>query len=467
MKIKTVRSSWWEGYGYRLDCQPYLAGALETKLILERLPIRKDKLETVTMNGLAGIVNPGRTKRLWVDDPHFGIPFLSGTDILKADLTRLPFISKRSVIENPQLIIRSRWTLITRSGNIGKLAYARAEMDQLACTEDVLRIIPDDMIIPSGYLYAYLSSTFGIPLVVSGTYGAIIQHIEPEHIAQLPVPRLAPNVENRIHVLVEQAALKRTEANVAKRFAISGFQQQSGLPNPKTDSKYPQPFVSAVNVYDLTDRMDASYHSPPNIDARLALSNAGAEVGTKRLGEVAKVFIPGIFKRQYADDPEFGYPYVTGADVFTITPSSNQYLLKSVAEENELVLTNGMILIHEAGQLYGLIGHSVMVGEYLDGFACTNNMVRVVPYDQDDWGFIFALLSSEFGIRLLKREGAGSSIPHLDEGRIQRLEIPWPKPSVRTSISKIAVESINLLDEANRLEAQAQALLISEIERLS
>jgi type I restriction enzyme S subunit len=52
-----------------------------------------------------------------------------------------------------------------------------------------MRVVPDAEKIPPGYLYAYLSSKFGVPLVVGGTYGAIIQHIEPEHIANLPVPR--------------------------------------------------------------------------------------------------------------------------------------------------------------------------------------------------------------------------------------------------------------------------------------
>ena len=86
------------------------------------------------------------------------------------------------------------------------MAYARQDMDGLACTEDVLRVIPDKESVPSGYLYAYLSSKFGVPLVVSGTYGASIQHIEPAHIASLPVPRLGDAVEQRVHELVEKAA---------------------------------------------------------------------------------------------------------------------------------------------------------------------------------------------------------------------------------------------------------------------
>ena len=61
-------------------------------------------------------------------------------------------------------------------------------------------------------MYAYLSSKFGVPQVISGTYGAIIQHIEPQHIAGLPVPRFDEKLERRVHELVEAAAELRASA---------------------------------------------------------------------------------------------------------------------------------------------------------------------------------------------------------------------------------------------------------------
>ena len=92
------------------------------------------------------------------------------------------------------------------------MAYARPDMDGMACSEHVLRVVPDpDRILP-GYLYAFLSSKFGVPLVVGGTYGAIIQHIEPHHIANLPVPRLGETVETRADELVQNAAAQRSKA---------------------------------------------------------------------------------------------------------------------------------------------------------------------------------------------------------------------------------------------------------------
>ena len=44
----------------------------------------------------------------------------------------------------------------------------------------MLRVGPDTDKIAPGYLYAFLSSKYGVPMIANAAYGAIIQHIEPE-----------------------------------------------------------------------------------------------------------------------------------------------------------------------------------------------------------------------------------------------------------------------------------------------
>ena len=138
--------------------------------------------------------------------------------------------------------------------------------------------------------------------------------------------------------------------------------------------------------------------------------------------------------------------------------------MQKVAEEYTLVLKDGMIVIQEAGQLGGLIGRSMMVGRYLDGFACTNNMIRVTPNDKRDAGYLYALLSSEYGVRLISRESAGSSIPHIEASRIRNLVIPWPDQETRHMIAVSAAQALNLRDAACDLENEARALVECTIE---
>ena len=338
-------------------------------------------------------------------------------------------------------------------------------MDGMACSEHVLRVVPDVLKIPSGYLYCYLASKFGVPLVVSGTYGSIIQSIEPEHVSGLPVPRLKDVLENEIHTLIEQAAELRIEASVRKGDAIRTFMRVCALRELPSAETYPTPYLGSATSESLVERMDSTYFIDSCLEARAAFDAAGRRSRLKTLGEVAEVFIPTIFKRLYADDPAEGYPYITGADVFCIRPTSEQYLMRKVALENRLVLERGMILLHEAGQRYGLIGRGVMVGRTLEGFACTNNMVRLIPNDAEDAGYIFAVLSSEHGLRLLKREAAGSSIPHLDVRRIAAIEIPWPDKNIRSKVAALAHEARDGWDRADELERKADSKVVSALTR--
>ena len=70
------------------------------------------------------------------------------------------------------------------------MAFARPDMDGMASSQHFMRVAEK---IPPRYLYAYLSSKFGVPLVVDGTYSAIIQHI-----ADLLVPKLGKEVKQRV-----------------------------------------------------------------------------------------------------------------------------------------------------------------------------------------------------------------------------------------------------------------------------
>jgi type I restriction enzyme S subunit len=448
-----------EEYGYRLDCSPYLGGALETKILLERLPLRKDKLHTLTSGFDGGIYNGPQFVRNYVESPEHGVSFMTGSTMQLADLTTLPLLSKRDAcsLKLRHLELQPGMSLISCSGTIGKMAYARREMMGVWSSQDILKVVADPAKVPSGYLFAYLCSKFGIPLVASGTYGAIIQHLEPEHIWDLPVPRLGDAFEHEIHTLVEEASELRSRASERKQDAIATFIELCQLPKLMSRHLYPTPHLGTATSTELKERMDGTYYIRSCTEARAAFDAAGRRWESKSLGGVAEVFIPTIFKRLYADDPAQGFPYITGADVFCIRPTSTHYLIRRVAHENRLLLQSGMIVLHEAGQRYGLIGRSVMVGRTLDGFACTNNMVRLLPHVAGETGYIFAALSSEHGVRLLKREAAGSSIPHLDASRISAVKIPWPDSSIRAEIAALVHEARECWDRADELEKEADS----------
>ncbi len=457
MKAKSVPSAWLEKDGRRLDCGPYMSGALEAKVLLEGLRATKVSLQDVCLNGRGGLVNAGRIKRLWVTDEHHGLRFLSSTDILKSDLSDLQLISKKAARANPKLLIKSGWTLITRAGTIGRMAFARPKMDGLACSEDVLRVIPDAEKIAPGYLYAYLSSKFGVPLVVGGTYGAIIQHIEPEHIADLPVPRLGKKIETTAHELIVEAAKLRDEAAAAQRQAISRVKGLLGW------TSAPSANVTQAASSALQRRLDAFHHTPRVVVAREALARRTAV----RLGnQVESVFEPNRGPRLKVDDPSFGVPFLSSSEVFRLDPIGEYSISRRRTPHlDKLLVSERDLLLPRSGQLGGIIGRAVLPLPTYYGHAASEHLVRVRCKSKEDAFFLWSVFASEPGYLATVGTAFGSSIPSLDCELIADMNVPWFDDTKRLDLSKLVATAVEANTRAIHSERKAVRIVEDAIEK--
>jgi type I restriction enzyme S subunit len=333
-------------------------------------------------------------------------------------------------------------------------------MDGMACTEDVLRVIPDNKKIRPGFLYAYLGSKFGVPLIAGGTYGAIIQHIEPEHIADLPVPRLGEEVEQKAHELIVKAAQNRTMATRARAESLAKFNGVLKLPDMSAKGT-PLTLSTFSTPSSFLNRLDAAYHSPPGTSAVEAFCSCGP---TKPLGEVAHVYQTNIFKRPYVDDPQFGYPYFSGAELFTYAPSPRGYLRKKADGIDNYIVRKDWILMQDAGQLGGLIGKVMRVTKQQDKCVVSNHLIRIAASERVDSAYLFTMLSSPVGYRAIVRNAFGSSIPQLESAHLAKMLIPWPSQSIREQIAEPILRSWELEDEAIDLDRKAISIIENAIE---
>ena len=85
---------------------------------------------------------------------------------------------------------------------------------------DIIRVVPVNKEI-SGYLYAWLSSDYARELIHRFAYGAVVQHLEKEHISQVSVPLLRnESTQPEINNTVLEANRKRTEAYTLEQEAL-------------------------------------------------------------------------------------------------------------------------------------------------------------------------------------------------------------------------------------------------------
>ncbi len=463
LKWKAVRAAWLEEGGRRLDCNPYMSGALEARDALKQLKVRKDALRTLTAGHAGGIYNGPVFARVWVDDPRYGVPFLGSSDMLNADLSTLPLLQRKYAQSKKlaHLELSPGTTLITCSGTIGRMTYVRPDMAGMWSSQHIMKVVPDPDRIPPGYLYAFLSSRYGVPLVVSGTYGAIIQHIEPEHIADLPVPRFEPEFENEIHLLVEKTASLRCRASCQLATSLKQLEDAAGF----SSDDLPQVTEfshSSVKCSDLNDRLDAPYHSAAALSAEKMLDRS--PFGVETLPSVVKrYFKPPIFKRLWVEGEEYGRLFVSGNDIYRYQPEEPRYVSRRTPKFNEFVLQRGTVVFQAAGQIYGLFGQPLYVNGWLEDTFCADDVFRISPFTETDGAFLYLFLKTRVGEALIKRQACGNSIPRVWEPHISRLRVLWPEPSVRESFAKPVIEAHEMIEHARQAELKAIRLLEQKI----
>lgn len=67
MKAKKIPSSWLSQNGNRLDCNPYMGGAIEAKAIIHSLKGVADVLKDLTVGFSGGIYNGPQFQRIYVN----------------------------------------------------------------------------------------------------------------------------------------------------------------------------------------------------------------------------------------------------------------------------------------------------------------------------------------------------------------------------------------------------------------
>jgi len=459
-QVKVVPSKWIQSDGHRLDCGPYLSGAMEARELLKKL--QPEPLKTLTTGYKAGVFNGPRFPRNYVDDIKHGVPFLGSTDILDADFQNLPLLSKKQVIDNPGLIINQGWSLITCSGTIGRMAFSRADMEGLAGSQHFMRVIPNLEKIYPGYLYSYLSSRFGIPLVVSGTYGSIIQSIEPEHLIDLPVPRLGA-IEQQAHELVQKAANLRVEASSLLKRAGELVNKRFGFPEKLALSHRVFSYATTSSA-SLMKRMDATYHDAiaQESDAFLAKSGAAQtieslQVSCSENGRVKQVFV----------DQEYGVPFLTSGEIFRQRYEPERYLSERLLpDRSEWAIKEGDILIARSGQVGGIIGRGVWADKRFADGAVSVDVLKLSAHNAlIAHGYLFAYLClTDVGYRQLIRTAAGSSIPHISARDTMKLLVPRCENNLESQINDLVWEAGNKRADAQAYEDQARSLVEHAIE---
>ena len=459
-----VRSSWFADQGFRLGPGPYVSDGYAARKFLERFP-RTETLADVTGGR---IFRPGISRRNWTTDPEYGVPFLSSADIFQSDLASLAMITEKSFAEIPDIALQPGWTLITRSGmTAGRVTYSRLDMDGHACSEHVIRAAPDPGRITAGYLYTFLSSSYSLPVIKGAVYGTSVKHIEPPHLANLPIPRIGEAPEREINSLFQRAMKLRTEFQIGITEASRDLFESAGLAH-----------ILDYRWHDHPRDIDFSVASPSITSLRALnfsprakkISAALRSVDHLPLGDICRggsLKTGSRFKRIDSDSIN-GVRLIGQRQAFWMRPEGRwinpHQAPADIRQDDETVL----IAAHGTLGDTEVYSRCIFVaGRWLSN-VYSQDFVRVRPgMPGFSSAYLYAFLRSEAAFRMMRSMSVGGKQQEYHPVLLRELPVPTCSPTDRERIASKVRLAHKQRDEADDLEDRAQELLDTGIRAMA
>lgn len=415
-------------------------------------------------DGLAKSYVCGRFKRIWVDKSD--LPIFQPSSITDIYPTPDGYISHKTQTNIDDLRVHAGQVLMTCSGTIGKLSFVSKTLDNKIFSHDLLRInpnTPED----AGYLYAYLKSKIGSKILLTNSYGAVITHIEPEHLATVPIPDAPIAIKTRVNELIVSSYKLRDESNDLLDEATALLVKELQLPdirdfNVALYKKNVGVDTFNVKLSKMDGRIDASYHVPladAIVDHMKKYAAEVTTVGNYRVSK--KVLLPPRFARVYVEEG-YGSVLLGGKQIYELDPSAKKYISNSKHKEilELLQVHQNTILITRSGT----IGKVVIVPPHWDKWIPSDDIIRVFPKSDEIAGFIYIFLKSDYGRVLIERFTYGSVISHIDDTHVSNIPFPLLKnKDIQKKINDLALEANRKRYEAYKLEQQALKIVEKEV----
>lgn len=155
-----------------------------------------------------------------------GTPYRSASELfdLNAPVTKRIFSAQ---VENAEAYeLRRGWIVMACSGQVyglnGRAMILGSRHDGVFGSHDLIRIVPNEEVVPTGYLLTALTHpALGRPMVIRNAYGTSIPHLDPVDVRNVLIPRFGSEDERSIGDLAVRSAELRDEADELEDRAIA------------------------------------------------------------------------------------------------------------------------------------------------------------------------------------------------------------------------------------------------------
>lgn len=228
---------------------------------------------------------------------------------------------------------------------------------------------------------------------------------------------------------------------------------------PKDDINWST--VSLSDVLNKGIRLEASVFDVESKHIRDVLKNGKyplVQLDGKN-GLIEESFYPGRFKRIYCEKQE-GIAFYLPSQMTDIYPEPSKWISKLTnVSIDDLKLKNNTLLLTRSGT----IGNVTIVSKTLENKVFSDDVIRTSFKNEEDLGYVYAFLKSEYGSNILKTNSYGSVITHIEPEHFKEMLIPDAPYSLKKEIHDLVIESYSSRDESNELIDEATKIMIDEL----
>lgn len=204
-------------------------------------------------------------------------------------------------------------------------------------------------------------------------------------------------------------------------------------------------------------RFEAGFFASEGYRAVDAMHHSGFDMET--VGEASSVVWPGVFARRFVKDPGHGAPFMTTSVMMEARPRPSNYLsYKNTKNLDAYLVQEGTILISRSGT----VGNVCLATKDIEGWAVSDDAIRVTVHEPDHLGPVYCFLQSPLGQFLLKKSQTGSVVRHIYEADVSTLPIPRLPRALGEELTRLVKQASALRVEANRLLDEAEEMVYKQ-----
>ena len=217
-------------------------------------------------------------------------------------------------------------------------------------------------------------------------------------------------------------------------------------------------FLFTSRLFDGEQRFDARYYSMESQKASAILESTG--LALRPLVDVTdSIHLPKQFKRVYVRDKSKGVPLLTPSETLEFRPSTENYLIRSIVNDRNLLIEEGWMLL----TCSGTVGRGSIVGDRLKRFAVSHDMIRIIPTDEMPVGYIYTFMQSWIGQALITKDQYGSTVKHLEAHHVADIPVPMISGDEQQYFHSLIDQVYSDRDDANHLLDDAERQLYIQL----